>query len=221
MAIKKQGTITRQDFEDAIASLRVSVAEIAKDTDIPRAYLSDLRNHGTTLRRDYAEKLRAHFEGKGIQFEDDAPTAIDDNPASPHPRLEAVMKPRIHFPIADTVSDETVRSAMDLMEENDARLVTLLKQTAERDDGFLGNGNFVKETEAALQETFALLAENYIVFRMLRGWRAFGVKPATEEPQTLRHVLHSTFGKKLSGAGLIEQAPAEEGSANDDEELAA
>lgn len=203
--------ITPEDFQDALDYLGTTVSEIAKQTGIPRSYLSDLKNRNVPLRREYADKLRDYFENEGVPFSDtpDQPAAAAKgaNPAaaaSPHPRLKTTTAPRCYFPIADTVPDDVVANAMDLMEENDARLVALLKTKAKREDTlFFGEGEFTDETKAALQEAFALLAGNYLIFRMLRGWNAFGVKPAEEKPATLRDVMFDTFKEQLAQAGLI------------------
>lgn len=202
MGLKQPESLSRADFDQAVVRLRANVSEIAKASGIPRVYLSEFRNGDRMLRPEHLAKLRDFFESKGIEFDDADP--VPELPSAPHPRLAAVSGVRCYFPIADTVSDEVVAGAMDAMEENDARLVTLLKQQVARNDGLFGSGDFTDDTKAALQETFALLAENYIVFRMLRGWRAFDVKPSSEGARTLRDVLLETFRQRLEGAGLIE-----------------
>ena len=64
MPIKQPaGGVTGQDFTDALESLRKSVAEAAKATGIPRTYLSDLRNHGTPLRSEYAATVAEELRG--------------------------------------------------------------------------------------------------------------------------------------------------------------
>jgi hypothetical protein len=206
MPIKQTEVLPRADFDEAVLRLRLNVSAIAKDTGIPRTYLSEFRNGDRKLRPEHQAKLRDYFEGKGIEFDDGG--GGDDAPPSPHPRLRAVESVRCFFPVADTVPDEVVTRTMDIMEDNDARLATLLKQVAERDDGIFGDGDFKEETKAALQEAGTILAENYVLFRMLRGWPAFGVKPAGESPETLRDVLRTAFRPRLEEAGLIQPEPA-------------
>lgn len=216
MGLKHPAVLSRADFDEAVVKLRANVSEIAKETGIPRTYLSEFRNGDRMLRPEHLAKLRDYFEGKGLEFADADPVPDRESPSAPHPRLKAVEGVRCYFPIADTVSDDVIARAMDAMEENDARLVTLLKQQVARDDGLLGSGDFTDETKAALQELFSLLAENYVVFRMLRGWRAFGVKPASEDPATLRDVLFDTFRPRLVDAGLIAATPATPATPEDD-----
>lgn len=209
MAIKKTEILSRADFDEAVVTLRLNVSEIAKETGIPRTYLSEFRNGDRKLRPEHQAKLRDYFEAKGVVFDDarepePAAAAGEDNATALHPRVQAVQGIRLHFPIADTVPAEIVNKAVEMMDDADARLATLLKTSVTRDDGLFGEAGFTEEFKAALQEAFGLLAGGYVIFRMLRGWPAFGVKPLAEQPETLRDVLFSTFNQTLIDAGLIE-----------------
>ena len=225
MPIKQPaGGVTGQDFTDALESLRVSVAEVASATKIPRTYLSDLRNHGTPLRREYAAKLRDWLIGEGIEFDDAEPGGAPATPkakpqqgaGSPHPRLAVETVSRCYFPIAEDVPSATVTAALDRMDANDARMVELFKSRAKRETGLLGDGGFDANTIAVMQEAFTLMAENYIVFRMLRGWPAFDRQPEKQDVESVRDVVFGTFEQALLAAGLIapekETEPVEEGA---------
>lgn len=212
MAIKQPETLSRGDFDEAMVRLRLSVSEVAKETGIPRTYLSEYRNGDRKLRPENLAKLRDYFEGKGIEFDDVASAGGEPAAASvpqgitPHPRLVAVQSVRFCFPLADTVPDDVVAKVMDQIEEGDARLLALFKEQIEREDGFFAEGEFTDEFTAMLQEAFSILASNYVLSRMLRGWSAFGVKPITEDPQTLRDVLAETFKPILIETGLLSGA---------------
>lgn len=208
MAIKQSEILSRADFDEAVVRLRLNVSEIAKATGIPRTYLSEFRNGDRKLRPELQAKLRDYFEEKGIEF--DPPGTEDDSPeqpAAPHPRLQAVARVRCYFPVADTVPDDVVARVMDAMEDNDARLAVLLKQETEREDGLYSDDEFTDETVKALQEAGSLLAENYVLFRMLRGWPAFSVK-AGGDVQNIRDVLIAAYQKRLEETGLVEPPPA-------------
>lgn len=225
MAIKKAEILPRADFDEAVVTLRLNVSEIAKETGIPRTYLSEFRNGDRKLRPEHQAKLRDYFEARGVVFDEarepEPPATAGDDPAlSLHPRVQAVQGIRLHFPIADTVPAEIVNKAVEMMEDADARLAVLLKESVTREDVLFGEAGFTEEFKAALQEAFGLLAGNYVVFRMLRGWPAFGVKPVAEEPETLRDVLFSTFEQPLIDAGLIEsEEGAETGAQAEGEEV--
>lgn len=211
MPIKQPQVLSRADFDEAVVRLRINVSDIAKATAIPRTYLSEFRNGDRTLRPEHQAKLRDFFEEKGVQFEADTASGgdkDDDRAQSPDPRLRAVKSTRCFFPVAEKVPDDVVQGAMDLMDEDEVRLAVLLKQTAERDDGFLGSGELKKDTVKAMQEAGSLLAEIAVFFLMLRGWRALGVKPAGENPETLRDVLITAYRPRLEVAGLLDPVEA-------------
>lgn len=215
MAIKQQPVLNKEDFEAALITLRLSVSEVARESGIPRHVVSHFRNYGDGLKPEQAAKLRDFLESKGVEFTVEAEAPASTQPstvASPSPRLDASLKVEYFFPLSNNIPDEVIGNAMDIMEENDARLAVLLKAKAEREQGFFGDGELTEETEAALQETFALLAGNYVIFRMLRGWRAFNQPPADENSKTVRDMLLETFKQPLIDAGLIEPdaKPAEE-----------
>ena len=212
MAIKQQHPLTKEDFEAALITLRLSVSEVARDTEIPRHVVSHFRNYGDGLKPEQAAKLRDYLEEKGIEFTEEEFNEVHQPTADPalgvsslNPQLGVGLKVEHHFPISNNITDEVIRDAMYLMEENDARLMLLLQTKLERNDGFfgLGDDDLTKETKAILQETFALLAGNYITFRMLRGWPALNVQPTTEKPQTVRDMVLQTFMQPLVDAGLI------------------
>lgn len=223
MAIKQTEILSRQDFNEAVVTLRLNVTEVAKELGIPRTYLSEFRNGDRQLRPEQLAKLKDFFESKGVEFADEAeattPAAQSPSIASHSPRLDAALKVEHFFPLNNNIPDEVIGNAMDIMEENDARLAVLLKTKAEHEKGFFGDGELTGETQAALQETFALLASNYVIFRMLRGWRAFNQPPADENSKTVRDMLLETFKQPLIEAGLIEagEQPAEEAEAEEEQ----
>lgn len=197
MAIKRT-TVTKQEFEEALAHLGLSVAECAKQCAIPRAYLSDLKNRDVPLRRDYDDRLREFLKGEGIEFDAEA------DAEAPAARKAAVREVRYLWPVDEVVTDAAMQNVQRIIEDNDARLAALLKAEAVRDSGFLGSGGLKKETEEALQEAGSILAENYVLLRMVRGWPALGVKASAEAPETLRDVLLTHYRPRLEEAELIE-----------------
>ncbi|TAN76327.1 MAG: hypothetical protein EPN14_08025 [Gallionella sp.] len=207
MAIKQQPILTQEDFEAALVTLRLSVSEVSRESGIPRHIVSHFRNYGDGLKPEQAAKLRDYFVERGVEFTEDegltdqkgqAPTI-----ASLHPQLGVGIQQVHHFPISSNIPDEVIRDAMYIMDENDARLMLLLQNKLERDEGFFGDGELTEETKATLQEAFALLAGNYITFRLLRGWPALNVQPTSEKPQTVRDMILQTFMQPLVDAGLI------------------
>lgn len=205
MAIKKQPVLTKDDFEQALIALRLSVSEVARETGIPRHVVSHFRNYNDGMKPEELAKLRDYLEGLGVEFTDKEEVADQSQPtiASLHPQLGVGIQQVHYFPISSNIPDEVIRDAMYIMDENDARLMLLLQNKLERNGGFLGNGELTEETKATLQEAFALLAGNYITFRLLRGWPVLNVQPTNDKPQTVRDMILQTFMQPLIDAGLI------------------
>ncbi len=212
--IKKPFGLTQQDFGDALETLRVSVSEVAKETGIPRNYLSDFRNHGTPMRREYVAKLRDYCEQQGLEFEPaPAPTSARRvaPAASPDARVVAMQAMRRYLPIADAVSDEALARAMDVMDDADARLRTLLKMPATKPGFFeITDDEWNGATQAALDEANNILAAGYIVFRILRGFPALTSNPSIDEPKTVRDILLARSKDTLVKAGVIAAAEVEQ-----------
>jgi len=207
MAIKQTTTLTKEDFEAAIVTLRLSVSEVSRESGIPRHIVSHFRNYGDGMKPEQLAKLRDFFESQGVEFDETekptTPEAPSSGIASLNPQLNVGLKVEHYFPISNNITDDVVRNAMSIMEENDARLAVLLQTKLERDTVMFGKGDLTEEAVSALQETFALLAGNYITFRMLRGWRALNVQPTSENPETVRDMILQTFMQPLVDAGLI------------------
>lgn len=212
MAVKQQPALTKEDFEVALVSQRLSVSEIARETGIPRHVVSHFRNYGDGMKPEQVAKLRGYLESLGVEFTDEETPTREAVPSvnSLNPHLGIGLKVEHHFPISNNIPDEVIREALYIMEENDARLVLLLQTKLERNGGIFGNGDLTEEAKATLQETFALLAGNYITFRMLRGWPALNVQPTTDKPETVRDMVLQTFMQPLIDAGLIAAPQATE-----------
>ena len=89
MPIKQRNAITKADFEEALDYLGSSVSEVAKQTNIPRAYLSDLKNRNVRLRREHEDKLREYLVGQGVEFDGDTPT---EHLRGEHASLDALFE---------------------------------------------------------------------------------------------------------------------------------
>lgn len=214
MPIKNPEPISRADFDEAVVRLRLNIAEVAKETGIPRAYLSEFRNGDRRLRPEQAMKLRDFFEGRGVEFEDTADQEHEQErqpkrirQVADHPSLRAETQMRQAFALADGLAPEKVTRAVDAMDENDARLVVLLRKVTQKETGILGGetDEYTEESKADLQEAIGLLAANYVIFRTLRGWPAFGkALKGGSDPAELASVLVGCFREPLEQAGLIE-----------------
>lgn len=209
MALKQSEILSRADFDEAVVRLRLNVSEIAKETGIPRTYLSEFRNGDRKLRPEHQAKLRDYFESNGIAFVDqpagggDLSTGVD----GPHPAVKKAGQAPCHFPFAVGVPEEMIAGAVTVMEINDARLVGLFKQVAEREDlGFGEKGDYTEKTQEVVREAVELLTSNYLIFRTLRGWNVLSVAPKKKEQETVADVICGYVLEDLMCASLIGDA---------------
>jgi len=209
MAIKQPEPLSRADFDEAMVRLRLNISAVAKDTDIPRTYLSEFRNGDRRLRPENLAKLRDYFETKGIVFGE--ATAADTGSATDADAdgraagfIESVKAKRFFFPVADEVSDETLSSTLATIRANDKKLSDLLTLAAEREEvlfGF-GEGDYTEEVQQAFRDAFSLLAINYLMVRAVGGWPEIGLS-ASNESLTGNTVLAAIVA---GSADLFEQA---------------
>ena len=156
MAIKHRNAVAKADFEDALDYLGLSVSEVAKRTGIPRAYLSDLKNRNVRLRREHEDKLRAHLEDEGVEFEEpgDADQVRPPAPPPPHPSVETAVVLRRSLSLADSLEDDQIAEALDAQADRDARLSELLRQKIAREEVLLGlaPSKYTDEFKASVEE---------------------------------------------------------------------
>jgi hypothetical protein len=204
MPIKQRSVITKSDFEDALDYLGVSVSDVSKGSGVPRAYLSDLKNRGVPLRREYAEKLVEYLKGQGVEFDDDdaenADGAEPQRPESPHPRV--AMTEVLYLPIRPEVVADQVRKVFEEIARNDARVSELYVRKVKRDSG----GEIAGRSQDEVRELFALLAWNYVLVRHL----TVADSPLEKAPEegTLHDLMLGTFAEGVERAG-VERKEAE------------
>lgn len=214
MAIKKTVVLSKEDFETSLVELRLSVSEVARETGIPRQYISHFRTYGDGLKPEQVAKVRDFLEDKlaevGMALESaPAPGLFPPPPPRPAqaasplvavlPNIDAAHLRRsaltcLHFYISPDIPEQAIAQAVRRMEENEARMEELMGQEAAQ-PGFFDSSNWDEETEASLNEAIALMAENYVITRFLQGrnFMSQGMESGAEA-QTVRDVMTTTFG---------------------------
>lgn len=237
MAVKQQPVLTKQDFEAALVTLRLSVSEVSRESGIPRHIVSHFRNYGDGLKPEQAAKLRDFFESKGVEFTDEAETPAAPQPTGEQPSNQQSLKlPRIlsddgltqrtalvcrHFFIDERFTDDQLKSAGKCIEKSLEQAKELLG--VELVSKWVSN-EYDEATDAKLRELWGHLASIGLVSLLLQGRllinktdqeRLFttslseGDKP---EPRTLGDLLFNSYSKAVAGlnpSGQLEQAEAE------------
>ncbi len=85
MAVVQKATLTKEDFESAVVTLRLSVSEVARETGIPRHIVSHFRNYGDGMKPEQVAKLRDYLESKGVEFDDEKKWTWPISPGSGRP----------------------------------------------------------------------------------------------------------------------------------------
>jgi transcriptional regulator with XRE-family HTH domain len=221
MPIKQPEVLSRADFDEAVVKLRLNVSEIAKETGIPRTYLSEYRNGDRKLRPEHQGKLRDYFESKGVEFSDEPANRDHPEVDAPVPHEGLAVGTVCYFPIRGDLTPTRVREVMSEIERNDTRARELLSNKVKRKTTFLLNepDGFEKVTEEEIRELFALFSANYVWFRYLTGVN----NPLASRPEknTLQEVLLETLQESVSRAGLTLDAVAAESVPADADEVQA
>ena len=210
MAIKAPSTLSKEDFNAALVTLRSNVSEVSRDTGVPRHLLSHFRNYGDGLKPEQLAKLLDYFEDKGIELEEVSERAETKPKAngvavaqpSPHPRV--TMAAVCHFPISAEHTPDAVRNVLNEVERNDERIAELFATKAKHASGMFGASEaFSDQTQEDIRELFALLGANYVLVRYLTG---IG-NPLDKVPgsDTLQAVMFGAIRESIERAGLAER----------------
>lgn len=200
--------ITPDQSRTARRELGVSQADVASALNLNRQYLSEFENgHTSRLTSNQLRKLRTFYEEKIAEAKangDDIDITFGENPPKePPPKVELFSAKRISLSVADDVPVQVLGSTLDLVQDNDARLAVLLQQQVAHEDGFMGSGEFTSDTIDAMQEIFALLSLNYVLYRTLGGWPALKLSAGPDNLQTLSDLIFDTYRPQLEAAGLV------------------
>ena len=231
MAIKSQHTLTKEDFEAALVTLRLSVSEVARETEIPRHVVSHFRNYGDGMKPEQIAKLRDWLEDKGIEFtpqegKEATPQAGNGKQPFTLPRILAddglTQRTALvcrHFFVDERMTEAQLKEAGERIEECFGKAKELLGVELGR--GFFSD-NFDEATETKLRELWGYLARIGLVCLHIQGRILVdqdrvqaGLLPEGErpEPKTFGDLLTDTYREAVAGLSTddqAEQAQAEE-----------
>lgn len=237
MAIKQQPILTKEDFEAAVVTRRLSVSEVSRETGIPRHIVSHFRNYGDGLKPEQAAKLRDYFVSLGVAFAEEetqtAPQPTGEQPSGQQSlRLPSILSDDglvqrtllacRHFFIDERLTDEQIKEAGKRFKDGYDRVKELLDVDLERE--WL-SGNYDEDTATKLRELWGHLAGVGLLSLHLQGLvlvnqdrilaHSFseGEKP---EPKTFGDLLSDTYSETVAGLNAskgAEQADAEEAGA--------
>lgn len=234
MAIKQDPVLSKDDFESALVTLRLSVSEVARETGIPRHVVSHYRNYGDGMKPEQIAKLRDYLEDRGIEFTDQEAYPR----ATPSPNnSQAITLPIIlsddgltqrtalvcrHFFIDERLAEAQINEAGERIHESFTKARELLEVE-------LGTswGNYNEETETRIRELWGHLARIGLLSLQMQGRilidqeRILSVALPEDErpkPKTLGDLLVNTYRDALAGFYNPPADPDEEHSEEEEEE---
>lgn len=221
MAIKKTVLLSKEDFESALVELRLSVSEVARETGLPRQYISHFRTYGDGLKPEQVAKVRDFIEARLAENGMTLESEQDDETAQPSPiapavpaldsaRLRSTSIAFIHFATSPNISAADLLKIAREMEENEAKLEELMGKEA-KEAGLFESGDWSAETVADMQEAFGLMAANFVLFSVAQG-KSFVYRDTAEgeDAKTVRDVMNDTFASAFTGVvgGMVNAHPA-------------
>ena len=160
-------------------ALGLTQSGLAKAAGVSTSYIKQFESERLRPSQDFIDHLSTYFTSQGIKPEKlsvvySASGQIDTAPEVKPGRLPGMASmPQIHyserqcFYISSDVPDVIVEEMLTRWDKNEDRITELFSAR-------IASGLFSKYSEDAerlLQEVFALLAENFVIFRLLTGWK--------------------------------------------------
>lgn len=205
-------SVTPEQLRQLSKELNLTVAAIAEGTGLSKAYVSEFRNETRNLSASQQAQLRAFLdeqcEVQGIEFPEGATEPTGSELAkSVGGFIQRISRPALM--LSDDLPKAQVDRLMSLIEANRLKVADILAAEF-TPGGFLG-GEFSEETEAAIRDTFALLALNYIAILVLQGRSMFRQLPKDYELQTMGDWMSQYLAESPLAELLPADAPTEQG----------
>lgn len=178
--------LSRQDFEDAVAAVNMTLADIAKQTGINRQYLSEFKSGDRNLRAEMRQTLRDFFEAKGVEFIATENDGMEEGWSEFDP------------PAQEAKGNPAVRRELDtVMRDNDQQLALPVSYEF---DLFLKRG-LSRQSNEVNEELMHSLAYEAILRRVLAG--SFKARYAEGERTNHAELIAQGMLHGLSEAGSV------------------
>lgn len=202
--------ITADQLRRARRALGVTQAKLAEDTGVNATLIKHFETYRLSALPDSAQTaLQSYLDANGVdlsqfagQSDADSQTATAAKPGSavvqPIPRA-ALLPQRLGFLVSNSLSDDEIEELLQKMDDNDERIYELVRTETQR--GLFGGPT--DQTIDDNRELFALLAENYLIFRHLQGRNLFEQIDRSADAETHGHLLQSQFLKSSIAPKLL------------------
>lgn len=167
-------------------ALGLTQTGLAKAAGSSASYVKMFESERIKPSQDFLDKLCTHFTDQGIppeklqieyaiSPEKSAPSvihgSIEGMATLPQVNIGGKIEERQCFFIARDLPSSLVEDFLSRLDANEERITTLFSKNV-KERGFLEHteSGYGVETEADMKEVFGLLAENFVLFRLLTGW---------------------------------------------------
>lgn len=192
--------ITAEQSRAARFQLGLTQANVIEQSELAGHKLKNFETGRFVPDMAFLQSLRAFYEERGIQFnevEAEQTSAVAQKPTHGIGIVAQVQTNR--FLVDQTLSQEQVDSILDRMDGNDASIAELMDRALK--SGLLSM--YSGETDADTRRLYELMAENYLLFRILQGRNILIPPPEKTEPKTQADLIGSLF----STVELLNQQP--------------
>ncbi|MEO8717895.1 MAG: helix-turn-helix transcriptional regulator [Burkholderiales bacterium] len=195
-------------------ALGLTQAALAQAAGVSVSYIKQFESERLRPSAQFLRKLAAYFEDQEVPAEKLALVysrsgEVDHSPRARPGRIASMatvpqVEERQCFFVAKDIPDSLLDALMSRWERNEERLRELWP--LEVHSGLLSK--YSDESEKALQEVFALLAENFVIFKLLTGWELLAVGQSVNA-DSVAGVMLSHYSDVIQ---LKRHAPLESGA---------
>jgi DNA-binding XRE family transcriptional regulator len=184
--------ITVDQTRRARRELKLTQAALADATGLSANSIKLFETYRYKPAAPFLTALAEFFEAQGLDL---AAADSDPEPASARPGMAKLARAdRSCFLISDNVPQEVVDRAIDKMIDIDAEVDRLFASSVST--GLLGG--LSQDSQGVLREVYALMAQGYLMFRLLQGETPLKSVATPEVIETISDVISQLTGPVMA-----------------------
>lgn len=186
--------ITAEQSRAARFQLGLTQANVIEQGELAGHKLKNFETGRFVPDMAFLQSLREFYEERGIEF-NEAETRQTEAETPRHEHGAGIVAPVQHgrFVVDPALTYEQADSLLERMDKNDEKIAQLMKRTLE--SGLLSA--YSAQTESVTKEIYGLMAENYLLFRMLQGRNFLAPQPEKTEPKTQADLISKLYKSVL------------------------
>ncbi|HUX89125.1 MAG TPA: hypothetical protein VMV48_00355 [Gallionellaceae bacterium] len=190
MKIPSKLPITAEQSRATRFQLGLTQANVIEQGELPGHKLKNFETGRFIPDMAFLQSLREFYEDRGIDFNDTDTKQTGAELPKPVSGIGIVTPMQAsRFVVDPTLPQERADSILERMDSNDVRIAELMSHTME--GGMLSS--YSAKTDTDTKELFGLMAENYLLFRMLQGRNILIPRPEQSEPKTQADLISGLF----------------------------